>query len=232
MEFSDSDTEEDISVNQGARNVTGSSTSSVTNAPILTNSPVSSRTRSKSGAAVHFAQDMPELENLGASYLSEKQKLIADGTLYSMEDVTHGLMDLVGGTDTSKQVPNQFQETWNHEDEEERNLWREAIRKEFRDMIKRKVWMDFKKSKVPSSRRLIGTKWVFRVKNDGRHRARLCAIGYNQIAGVDFQDNFAPVINDVTFRIIMTLLITNNWDADIVDIERAFLYGSWRKRSI
>ena len=78
-----------------------------------------------------------------------------------MEDVTHGLMALVGGTDTSKQVTIRFQEAWNHEDEEERNLWREAIRKEFRDMIKRKVWEDFKKSKVPSSRRLIGTKWFF-----------------------------------------------------------------------
>lgn len=28
----------------------------------------------------------------------------------------------------------------------------------------------------------------------------------------------------MTFRIILTLLIANNWDADIVDIETSFLY--------
>ena len=62
-------------------------------------------------------------------------------------------------------------------------------------------------------------------KNDGRHRARLWAIGYSQIAGVDYQDNFAPVVNDVTFRLVMTLMLSNNWEADIVDVETAFLYG-------
>ena len=66
---------------------------------------------------------------------------------------------------------------------------------------------------------------IFRIKNDGRHRARLCAIGYTQVAGIDFQDNFAPVINDVTFRLVMALMISNNWEADIVDVETAFLYG-------
>ena len=65
----------------------------------------------------------------------------------------------------------------------------------------------------------------FRIKNDGRHRARLCAIGYTQVAGIDHQDNFAPVLNDVTFRTILTLLISKDWDADIVDVETAFLYG-------
>ena len=33
------------------------------------------------------------------------------------------------------------------------------------------------------------------------------------------------MINNVTFHIILTLFIANNWDADIVDIEIAFLYG-------
>ena len=70
---------------------------------------------------------------------------------------------------------------------------------------------------------------MFRIKNDGRHRARLCALGYTQIAGIDHQDNFAPVINDVTFRVIMTLLVSNNWEADIVDIETAFLYGELKE---
>ena len=78
---------------------------------------------------------------------------------------------------------------------------------------------------VPENRRLIGTKWVFRIKNDGRHRSRLCATGYTQVAGVDFQENYAPVVNDVTFRIVMAMLLENEWEAEIVDVETASLYG-------
>ena len=106
--------------------------------------------------------------------------------------MAHALMALVGGTDTSKNVPLNFREAWDHADITERNLWRDAIKKEFKDMIDRKVWRNHKKNDVPKNRRLIGNKWIFRIKNDGRHRARLCAIGYTQVAGVDFQDNFAP----------------------------------------
>ena len=45
------------------------------------------------------------------------------------------------------------------------------------------------------------------------------------MAGVDYQDNFAPVVNDVAFRIAIIMMLVNGWDADIVDIETAFLYG-------
>ena len=173
----------------------------------------------------NLAADFNHLQELGTAFLSEKQKLLLEQSMLSSNDVAHALMALVGGTDTSKQIPSKFQEAWNHQDHVERDLWRDAIRKEFSDMITRKVWRDYKKDRVPTNRRLINNKWVFRIKNDGRHRARLCAIGYTQVAGVDHQDNFAPVLNDVTFRIIMTLIIANQWDADIVDIETAFLYG-------
>ena len=146
--------------------------------------------------------------------------------LSDVNEMTQTLMALVGGTDTSKEVPLTFRDAWDHPDIAERKLWRDAIRKEFKDMLDRKVWRNYTKSRVPKDRRLIGNKWIFRVKNDGRHRARLCAIGYTQVAGVDFQDNFASVINDVTFRLVMTLMLCNNWEADIVDVETAFLIES------
>jgi len=50
---------------------------------------------------------------------------------------------------------------------------------------------------------LIGSKWVFKEKRDSRFRAELVCMGYSQIPGVDFSDNYAPVGNDITFRVIM-----------------------------
>ena len=45
------------------------------------------------------------------------------------------------------------------------------------------------------------------------------------MTGVEFQDNFAPVVNDVAFQITIIMMLANIWDADIVDIKTAFLYG-------
>ena len=47
---------------------------------------------------------------------------------------------MVGGTNESYDNPDIFQEAWNHPDEEEKEHWRTAIKKEFNDMTKREVW--------------------------------------------------------------------------------------------
>ena len=56
-----------------------------------------------------------------------------------------------------------------------------------RSMIDREVWRKTERKKIPNNRRLIGNKWVFKIKRDGTYRARLVALGYSQIPGVDIQ---------------------------------------------
>ena len=38
-------------------------------------------------------------------------------------------------------------------------------------------------------------------------------------------DNFSPVVNNVTYRVVITWMIIKKWDAKIVDIDNAFLNG-------
>ena len=71
-----------------------------------------------------------------------------------------------------------FDEAWNHKDPKERKLWREAIRAEFKSIILKGVWRYGRRSEIPGDRRLIGYKWVFQIKSDGRYRARLTECGY------------------------------------------------------
>ena len=66
---------------------------------------------------------------------------------------------------------------------------------------------------------------MFRVKRNGVFRARLVALGYSQNPGVEFTDNFAPVINEVMFRIMLVMMMINKCESDIIDIVTAFLYG-------
>ena len=132
---------------------------------------------------------------------------------------------MVGGTDDLYLNPKSFSEAWNHPDHVEREAWRTAIRKEFGDMIRNNVWRKVKRDMVPKNRRVLGCKWVLKKKKNGVYRARLVAMGFHQIAGVDHQDNFAPVVNKTTFRIVLILSLMMKWKSEIIDIETAFLYG-------
>ena len=64
------------------------------------------------------------------------------------------------------------------------------------------------------------------IKRDGTYRARLVALGYSQIPGVDYTDNFAPVAHDVSFRIALARMIAEKLDSLVMDVETAFLYGA------
>ena len=121
--------------------------------------------------------------------------------------------------------PKTFQEALHYPVESERNSWRAAIRKEIRSMIEKEVWRKTDRKKIPNNRRLIGNKWVFKIKRDGTYRARLVALGYSQIPGVDYTDNFAPVAHDVSFRIALARMMVEKLDSLVMDVETAFLYG-------
>ena len=82
--------------------------------------------------------------------------------------------------------PNIFKEAWYSEDPGEKHKWQEAISKELNCMKELKVWEKMDKSEDLEGRKPIGSKWVFKLKRDGQFRARLVALGYNQIPGIDF----------------------------------------------
>ena len=66
---------------------------------------------------------------------------------------------------------------------------------------------------------------MFKIKRDGTYRARLVALGYSQIPGIDYKDNFAPVAHDVSFRIALARMMVEKLDSLVMDVETAFLYG-------
>jgi len=46
---------------------------------------------------------------------------------------------------------------------------------------------------------------------------------------VDFQESYAPVINDVTFRILLITILTWNLIGKVINIETAFLHGDLKE---
>jgi hypothetical protein len=108
--------------------------------------------------------------------------------------------------------------------------WWEAMCTEFKNMHEKQVWTIIPRSSLPSNRKVIGNRWVYVQKDDGRYRARTVAKGFTQIPGKDFQENHSPVVNDTTFHTLLVLKILLGLEAGQFDIETAFLYGDLEEK--
>jgi Reverse transcriptase (RNA-dependent DNA polymerase) len=121
--------------------------------------------------------------------------------------------------------PATFDIAWNHKDPTIRDKWREAINKKLDEMSKKEVWEIIKKENIPKHRRTIKCKWIFKIKRNRVFGTRLVACGYSQNPAFDFNESVAPVINDVSFCIMLAAKRIRNLKAFIVDVETALFHG-------
>ena len=98
-------------------------------------------------------------------------------------------------------------------------------------MTNGEVYRKTKRKRIPNNRRLTGNKLVFKIKRDRTYRARLVALGYSQIPGVDYTDKFAPVAHDVSFNLVLGGMMVEKLDSLVMDVETAFLYGEIDEKS-
>lgn len=178
-------------------------------------------------------KQLREMRQLGGWFNPEAQEILENRDVESGREIANLIdrrIDEFGflaptRPDDEDEAPESFQEAYNHPDPKKREKWRAAIRKEFHDMNARGVWRKIRRDNVPNDRRTVKCKWLFKIKRNGTYRARLVACGYSQIAGIDFSENYAPVINDITWRILIVAMLVWRLDASIVDVETAFLHG-------
>jgi hypothetical protein len=120
--------------------------------------------------------------------------------------------------------PKSYEEAINSVQKESQNKWKNAINKELKEIEKKGVWEIIDEKEIPINCRCIKNKWIFRVKINGIFQARPVACGYIQISGIDFSESFAPVLNGVSFRIILITKLVWDMTCSVVDIETAFLH--------
>ncbi len=106
-----------------------------------------------------------------------------------------------------------------------RRCWREAIEEELQILGSHHLW---EYEKLPNDRKVIGSKWVFKVKYhpDGsvaRFKARLVAQGFSHVQGMNFSETFAPTVKRESLRIFLAISAMLSLVIHQVDIIGAYL---------
>ena len=139
--------------------------------------------------------------------LDELSALHAAHVVYSVGEVPTTIKSAMESNDASK--------------------WRDACDSEFQSLTKNSTWDVVP---LPSGRKLIGCKWVFKVKENERgeverFKVRLVAKGFAQKAGIDFEETFAPVANLTSIRVVLALAAKYDLLVHQMDIKTALLNG-------
>jgi hypothetical protein len=116
----------------------------------------------------------------------------------------------------------------------EKDQWKSAMDEEYHSLVENGTWvLDY----LPEGRKAIGSKWVFKIKRNEagvpvRFKARLVGQGFSQKFGTDYDQVFAPVAKQVTFRVLLTIASRRNLLVKHVDIKTAYLYGKLDEQQI
>ncbi|GKA93370.1 ribonuclease H-like domain-containing protein [Tanacetum coccineum] len=106
--------------------------------------------------------------------------------------------------------------------------WYRAMLDEYTALIKNNTWILVPR---PPDANIVRSMWLFRHKYnaDGtlsRYKARLVANGSTQLAGIDVDETFSPVVKPATIQTVLSLAISRHWPVHQLDVKNAFLHGS------
>ena len=110
--------------------------------------------------------------------------------------------------------------------------YEQAMRKEIQQLILQNTWEYVPRSQVPKAtdgkrRPILAGTWAFKLKRlpDGsplKFKARYCVRGDLQKEGVDYFETYAPVVQWSTVRLLLTMILSNEWTTKQVDYTNAF----------
>ena len=112
--------------------------------------------------------------------------------------------------------------------------WVAATDDEFKSLQQQKTWSLVPR---PANKNIVTCKWVYKLKrnSDGsiaRYKARLVVRGYLQQYGLDYEETFSPVLKLAIVRLILALVVNQNWELRQLDVSNTFLHGFLRRKFI
>ena len=101
--------------------------------------------------------------------------------------------------------------------------WELAMQKEYNSIMKNDTWTLVPR---PKDAKVVKSRWVLLMKDNGLHKARFCAKGFTQRWGEDYDETFAPVAKYASIRTLFVLLAgRKKAKVHQMDVNTAFLYS-------
>ncbi|KAL7572667.1 hypothetical protein ACA910_010411 [Epithemia clementina (nom. ined.)] len=131
-----------------------------------------------------------------------------------------------GITNTSELQVLTYDEAMKTGDQEK---WQEAINEEHDRMVANNVFEIVKLKDFQKGANVIHSTWALKKKASGVYCGRVAARGFKQIEGKSYDPSalFAPVVNEVTIKIVLVLMLMANRVAEVVDVKGAFLLAKF-----
>ncbi|GJS47605.1 ribonuclease H-like domain-containing protein [Tanacetum coccineum] len=194
--------------------------------------------------------DMPELEDY--SIFEDDEDVGAEADMNNLDTTIqvshiptirihkdHPFDQVIGDLQSATQIKNMSKNLEEHGFEEPKEVihalkdpsWIEAMQEELLQFKLQEVWSLVD---LPNGKRAIGTKWVFRNKNDKRgimirNKARLVAQKYTQEEGIDYDEVFASVARIEAIRLFLAYASFKDFVVYQMDVKSAFLCGKIEK---
>ena len=102
-----------------------------------------------------------------------------------------------------------------------------AMQKDISDHENRKPWKLFHQSETKGGKKIMAI-WYFRRKRDNiigkvtKYKARICAHGGMQEKGINYWETYAPVVQWMSVRIMLTLAAIENLHTKSIDFVLAY----------
>ena len=143
----------------------------------------------------------------------------------------YGIADLISfalmvADEMTGEEPKSYKQAINSRD---KLKWLSAMKEEMASLKDNNTWVLVQR---PAGRRLVGCKWIFKLKEgvagskSVRYKARLVAKGFTQKEGIDFNEVFSPVVKHSSIRVLLAITAYFDLELDQMDVKTAFLHGN------
>lgn len=121
------------------------------------------------------------------------------------------------------QVPKRIRQALSFYMKNNNGLWGEAMKKEMVELMKIKTFIIVDDiGKIPKAYQYIPAHFVFDIKVDGRHKARLCTGG--DLTDPDVSEIYSSVVGIENVRVLFLIADLNDLEIVVGDICNAYLF--------
>lgn len=116
-------------------------------------------------------------------------------------------------------VPESFEQAINCD---ESKMWEKAMSEEIKSLEENHTWEIINE---PTNKKIIEVKWIYRIKSNGKYKARVVAKGFQQMC-YENEEIYSPVARMTTLRILLVFSLLKKLEIHQMDVETAFLNGN------